>query len=277
MAHGMLTTIRMALRILPPPLRERWAVKLFMTRRDHGEPAREGLVRERGAATTIAGHAAVAFGPADGPVTLLMHGWEGRGLQLAAYIEPLVATGHRVVALDGPGHGKNGKGLGALPTFSAFLEDAIKEVNPVAIIGHSLGSAAAIVAASRTSSRARILCLGGPPETHPIFTRARRYMGLPESGRQRFYAHLMKAFKGYRVDDLMDIEACARAWGGAMHAVLAAEDEEIPVHESRRIVAAAGGTVTVLSSVNHRSVMWVPEAVEAGLRFLGVPMLVAKA
>ncbi len=275
MAHGLLTTIRMTLRILPPPLRERWAVRLFMTRRDHGEPAREALWREQGEETRVAGHAAVGFGPAGAPVAFLMHGWEGRGLQMAAYIEPLVEAGYHVLALDGPGHGKNGKGLGALPTFSAFLEEAILERSPALIVGHSLGSAAAIVAASRTDCKARILCLGGPPETHPIFTRARKFMGLPESGRQRFYKYLMRYFDGVRIDDVMDIEACARSWSGDIHAVLAADDDDIPAEESRRIVAAAGGDVTVLATANHRSVMWVPEAVEAGLGFLLGPKVVA--
>ncbi len=275
MAPASLQAIRIALRVLPPPLRERWAARLFMSRREHAEPARERLVRESGDEVRIADHAAVAFGPPDGPVALLMHGWGGRGLQLAAYIEPLVQAGHRVYALDGPGHGKNGRGIGALPTFSAFMESVIKETQPAIIVGHSLGSAAAIVAASRTASTAKLLCLGGPPETHHIFTRARAFMGLPESGRPRFMRYLMGYFQGYRIDDLMDIEACARAWGGSVHAVLAEADDDIPPAESRRIVAAAGGTVTTLASANHRSVMWVPEAVEAGLGFLLGPTVAA--
>ena len=40
-----------------------------------------------------------------GPSVLLVHGWEGRGAQLGALVDPLVAAGYRVVALDGPAHG----------------------------------------------------------------------------------------------------------------------------------------------------------------------------
>ncbi len=270
-----LTAIRLALRILPPPLRERWAARLFMARTEHAEPARETSWREQGIEVKVAGRAAVAFGPTDGPPAFLMHGWGGRGLQLAAYIEPLTHAGHRVYALDGPGHGKNGKGIGALPTFTAFLEEAIHELRPAVIVAHSLGSAAAIVAASRTDSQARILCLGGPPETLPIFTRARAFMGLPESGRPRFMRYLMGYFQGFRIDDLMDVEACARHWSGDLHAVLATQDEDVPPEESERIVAAAGGHVTRIDEADHRSVMWVPEAVGAGLAFLGTETLIA--
>src|ERR1043166_8169499 len=40
-----------------------------------------------------------------GPTVLLVHGWEGRGSQLGAFVEPLVAAGLSVVAFDAPGHG----------------------------------------------------------------------------------------------------------------------------------------------------------------------------
>ena len=35
----------------------------------------------------------------------LVHGWGGRGAQLAALVEPLVEAGHRVVMFDMPAHG----------------------------------------------------------------------------------------------------------------------------------------------------------------------------
>src|SRR5687767_6768036 len=41
----------------------------------------------------------------SGPVVYLVHGWGGRGSQLAPYVEPLTATGHRVVLFDAPAHG----------------------------------------------------------------------------------------------------------------------------------------------------------------------------
>src|SRR5205823_2922525 len=35
-----------------------------------------------------------------GPTVLLVHGWEGRGSQLGAFVEPLVRAGLSVVAFD---------------------------------------------------------------------------------------------------------------------------------------------------------------------------------
>ncbi len=259
-----LTAVRTGLKVLPPPLRERAAVKLFMSQTRHAEPVRELAWREKGEGILVAGHHAVRFG--DGPPVLLMHGWAGRGLQMCNFIEPLVARGHTVIALDGPNHGRNEGGLGALPTFTAFLEEAIEETGPAAIIAHSMGGSAAIAAAHRSGFTGKLICLGGPPETYEIFTRARDFMQLPESGRDRFMGLLTEMFHDYRMDDIMDIQALARDTPASLYAVLAKDDDDIPVEESQAIIEAGGGQVAI-ADATHRSVMWEAGAVRAALEF----------
>ncbi len=268
MAHFPLRMVRLALRVLPAPLREHLAVWLFFRQPDHAEPEREQAWRARGTEMEVAGCAAVAFGPADGPAAILMHGWAGRGLQLSAFIEPLTNAGFRVVAVDGPGHGRNEGGLPGLPTMAACLEQAIVELDAKVIAAHSVGAAAAIIAASRNGYQGRLLCLGGPPETYNIFTRARGYMGLPESGRTRFMEYLRRRVQGVRFDDVMDIQAAAGSLGHRLMAILAEDDDSVPVEESRAIVEGAGGEVLVLKGPSHRNIMWAPDAVVSGVRFL---------
>ena len=45
-----------------------------------------------------------------GPVVYLVHGWGGRGSQLASFVEPLLAGGFRVVMFDAPAHGDSDPG-----------------------------------------------------------------------------------------------------------------------------------------------------------------------
>ena len=42
---------------------------------------------------------------AEGPVVYLVHGWGGVAEQLDAFVEPLLASGHRVVSLTPPAMG----------------------------------------------------------------------------------------------------------------------------------------------------------------------------
>jgi len=85
----------------------------------------------------------------QGPTILMIHGWGGRGLQLAPFIGPLLEKGFKVVTFDLPGHGNStGKGC----TYYEFVE-ALRTVsglypNAKGIIAHSMGGGAATVLAS---------------------------------------------------------------------------------------------------------------------------------
>src|SRR5678816_1021873 len=92
------------------------AERLFTTPRRHARPPRERTVlasaREGIVDVTLRAprwkHLRVPVATwrwGVGPTVLLVHGWEGRGSQLGAFVEPLVAAGMSVVAFDAPGHG----------------------------------------------------------------------------------------------------------------------------------------------------------------------------
>ena len=46
----------------------------------------------------------------EGPVVYLVHGWAGRGSQLAGFVEPLTAAGFRAVLFGAPAHGSSETG-----------------------------------------------------------------------------------------------------------------------------------------------------------------------
>lgn len=82
-----------------------------------------------------------------GPYVLFIHGWAGRATQLRRFIKPLLKTGFRVVAFDGPAHGNS---QGRRTSIMEF-EEAIKKVyehygEPEAIIAHSFGGVATLFA-----------------------------------------------------------------------------------------------------------------------------------
>ena len=83
----------------------------------------------------------------QGPTILLVHGWEGRGGQLAAFAQPLAQRGFRVVAFDAPGHGKNTARESSLFSFADAIAAASRKFGPLhGIVAHSMGCAAAMLA-----------------------------------------------------------------------------------------------------------------------------------
>lgn len=137
------------------------AARLFTSPRRHPRPERERAVlatghrfpvevpldspRWRGATRRLA-----AWRWGEGPTVLLVHGWQGRGSQLGAFVEPLVDAGMSVVTFDAPGHGdSDGRQL--------YLTDAADAIGAVAarvgpihgIVAHSFGAPAVLLAYHR--------------------------------------------------------------------------------------------------------------------------------
>lgn len=88
----------------------------------------------------------------SGPVVYLVHGWGGRGDQLAAFVEPLRASGHRVIAFDAPSHatsdpGPSGPGRAHGVEFGRAFDDVAARFGPArAVVAHSMGCIATLLA-----------------------------------------------------------------------------------------------------------------------------------
>ncbi|PVG82294.1 alpha/beta hydrolase [Nocardioides gansuensis] len=86
-----------------------------------------------------------------GPAVYLVHGWGGRADQLAAFVEPLVSAGHRVVLFDGPSHGDSEPGaLGPGSTSAIEFGRALDAVaarfgRASAVVAHSMGAVATLL------------------------------------------------------------------------------------------------------------------------------------
>src|SRR5205814_10403776 len=96
---------------------ERTAARLFTTPHRAPRPEQENLLLARARAFRVDGLAAWRWG--SGSPVLLVHGWEGRGAQLGAFVDPLLARGFSVVTFDASAHGAS---PGMLATASDFAD-----------------------------------------------------------------------------------------------------------------------------------------------------------
>jgi len=107
-------------------------------------------------------------GPRDGAPLLLLHGWAVSSYLWRHNIRPLGDAGHRVIAVDLPGHGLSGapEGAGAysLARFTRHLGavlDAL-EMPQAAIAAQSMAGKIAVRFALESAERVRALLLFGP-------------------------------------------------------------------------------------------------------------------
>ena len=137
------------------------AERLFTSPRRHRRPERERAVLASGREFSIdvalqsprrrGEHRRVAaWRWGYGPTVLLVHGWEGRGSQLGAFVAPLVRAGLSVVAFDAPGHGDSPGHRLFLTELADCVAGVARAVGPLhAIVAHSFGAAAVLLAHRR--------------------------------------------------------------------------------------------------------------------------------
>ena len=106
-------------------------------------------------------------GPRDGPALLLVHGWAVSAYLWRHNIKPLAAAGHRVLALDLPGHGlSDAPSAPGSYTVAAFARSVLETldacgVERAALAGQSMGGKVVVQVALDAPARVSQLLLYG--------------------------------------------------------------------------------------------------------------------
>ena len=212
------------------------------------------------------GHLA-AWSWGDGPIVLLVHGWEGRGAQLGRFVEPLIAAGYRVVAFDGPAHGESTTTRGSMPDQLAAIERVAQHLGEVhAVIAHSMGGAAATIAAARgLDARFALLAPAGSPRDY--FLAARHQVGFSRSTLWRLLDRAADTV-GFGWDEL---DTPMRAIENEMPALIVhdEDDREVSIRHGEAIHSNwRGSRLYRTSGLGHRRILKDPSVVNAVVEFI---------
>lgn len=265
----MLASIRLFFAVvgrLSPTLAGRLAARLFARPRRHQRPARERDLIARGTRVPLPdGLHATAWGA--GPSVLLVHGWEGRGAQLGALVDPLVAAGYRAVALDGPAHGDSPGRTTTGPEFARALVATSDAVGPLAaVVGHSFGGFTSLLAVSRGLPTARIVTIGTPASVPEVLRDFQRLIRLPE----RALPSMIRALEA-RVHAPMasfEVEAFAPNVHVPVLVVHDTDDREVPYADAPRLADVFGARLLTTNGLGHRRILYAPEVVAAIVEFI---------
>lgn len=260
--------------IVSPRLAAAAAEQLFRTPRRHARPPREQewlraatRVRVRLGVDHVA---AWVWGPSHAPATLLVHGWEGRGAQLGALAEPLVAGGRRVIAFDAPAHGESPGRVSSLPEFVDAIWAVSRQLGrPDTIAAHSLGAAAAIAALREGLPVRRLALIAPPADLSEAITRFSSIMGISSGVRHRFEAQLERRF-----GDLAPLFRITDAVAGLDARALIVhdrDDHEIPLAEGTAVAdrfRPDAAHLEVTEGLGHRRILRDPEVIARIVAFM---------
>lgn len=178
-----------------PKMTSKWARQLFLTPERIQRPISEIRYLNSAKKYTIDDRiAAFEWGESNNPLVILVHGWSGRGTQMAAFADPLVRSGFRVVAVDGPAHGDSAGKFTHVGEYSQFLIDIQKTLGPYkAIIAHSFGTGCSVLAASRGLDVEKLILVAGPSRYELVVENYLKAIKISARSRQYF------------LDDLTDL------------------------------------------------------------------------
>lgn len=262
-----------------PTLASRWAEHLFLSPRRHERPfwEREALAsatpdRIRHGAGWIPTWtwSPIASGfTAEAPKTvILVHGWEGRGSQLANFVHPLLDRGLSVVTFDAPGHGDSTLAYGSVVEHALALHTVARAVGHVhAVVAHSVGGAAALFATRRGFAADRYALVAPPSSPKQFAAMFARTLGIDDGIKRRMIARLEER---YSVPfEELDARLDATKLAGRLLVVHDKDDPVVSVEQGRAIAELAPrGSFMETTGLGHRAILRAQPVVEAIAAFV---------
>lgn len=239
-----------------PDVAVRGAAEMFFRpRRVRTSPPAVPGLRATRLDVEVSGRRVAAWSWGDGPVVLLAHGWEGHAGQFSPFVAPLLAQGLRAVAIDMPAHGRSTGSATNMVEFARAIRAVAAAVGGAhAVVGHSLGGAAAALALADGLPARRAVLIS--PAAHPdYFVRAfGAIVGLPTRLRERLLLRMRERFG----DLWRQAQVPQRVRALDVPALLVHDpaDPDVPFDHAVEIAAAwPGAVLEPVEGVGHRRVL----------------------
>ena len=217
--------------------------------------------------------------PADprpsAPLLLLAHGWgasHGTVLQLA---EPLVRSGHDVLLFDMLGHGRNR--AAPFVTVRHFRDDVMAVVRyaverfagrRLVLVGHSLGGAAAVLAAAEGAPIDGLVLIATPADVVGITSEYLSDRGMPGP----FLVTLLRPFWWRRIGGTFRPHVPERRIAELRLPLLIIQpenDQRVARHHAERLASASGVPYQLVPGTEHTDVLVAPMTVRLVEEFVG--------
>lgn len=207
--------------------------------------------------------------PGNGPTVVLLHGWGGYSGRWWVIGGALRAAGFRLVALDGPAHGRTPGRRATLPEFAECLAAVARAEGAVhGVVGYSLGAAAIPVALQLKGLQAsRAVLIAPPAAPAELADQLQRFLWWPDAVHRRMIRSLETRL-GHRMDEF-DIPSLAAARTERALLIHDTDDPDVPYAGGAAIAAAwPGMQLHTTTGLGHRAIMRDPEVAARVTAFL---------
>lgn len=141
----------------------------------------------------------------SGPPILFVHGWSGRGTQIASYVKPLVDKGFRVISFDAPAHGESGGKHTHIFHIVDALSALLKETGPAhGFITHSMGAMVLALLLDEKPIAERFVLLCPPTNLTAMLHNFQNQLSIPDQVIENLRVSLVEEF-GHEVEEELSL------------------------------------------------------------------------
>lgn len=204
----------------------------------------------------------------EGPTVLLVHGWGGHAGQMTTLVDPAVAAGFRVVAVDLPGHGESAGRVSSLIHGAAALARVAALFGPVhGLVAHSFGAAVSTYAMASGLAVERAVFFAPPSRFETFWQRFRMGAGVSDLVMERML-HRAEDWLNVRFEDISPIDLSPRM-ATPLLVFHDPEDREMPFSEGAELAASWPGAVLRRAErLGHLRILRDPGCVAEAVGFL---------
>lgn len=211
---------------------------------------------------------------------VMLHGWGGNAEMMLPLARPFHEAGWSVLVFDARNHGSSDKdGISSLPRFAEDLEYVINWLQAhrdvgngqikVALLGHSVGAGAVLLAATRRSDITAVISLSAFAHPRLVMQRylARRWM--PAWAISVVSAYVQWAI-GYRFSEIAPVKTACEVAAPVL-LVHGGDDHIVPVEDARKIYERCqdqGVELYEVPGAGHTSIDRIDEHIKVLIDFL---------
>lgn len=209
------------------------------------------------------------WGEEGAPVVALVHGWAGRAGQLAAFVDPLLARGFRVVAMEAPGHGAADGQRSSIVEFIHALRLIERQFGPLhGVVAHSMGGAASLMASARGLDASRLAIIGTPDRPAGYLPYIGQMLGFSPDAIAEAKARIEQKF-GVPMADLDPVED-GRGLTADVLVIHDRHDRQVRFSSARRLAdAIPGSRLMETERLGHVRILKDSRVIDAVTMFLG--------
>ena len=187
-------------------------------------------------------------------VLVITHGWGANRELMLPLARPLQADGWNVLLFDTRNHGESDSDdFSSMPRFAEDIDAAVDWIRaqpthadePVALLGHSVGGAAALLAASRRDDIAAVVSLSTFAHPSDMMRRWLAWKKLPFFPVGWYVLRYVERVIGHRFDEIAPVHTLPRV-GCPVLLVHGRDDPIIPASDAERLHAHRGATPAAL-------------------------------